>query len=271
METSKILSADLLDLIFDDRNKAYGAYELRKTYQKRITRALLITGTVITLSIGGVVMANSLKPNDPKMRVIPGIVIESLPDEKPPEKLPEPEKPKEPEQVRTEKLTTPVIVNEPDEPPPTQDELKTAKIGDFILDKGPDDVGIASDRKDVDKGSGIIENKKDAEPNLPFEKVEVEAKFIGDWIKFLKRNLRAEIPVENGAPAGQYRVVIQFVVDIDGAVSDIKPLTNNGYGMEEEAVRVLKKAEKWEPAFQNTKHVKAYRKQIIIFEVLPNE
>jgi len=43
MEASKILKTDLLDLLFEDRNKAYGAYELRKTYERRIRNALLIT------------------------------------------------------------------------------------------------------------------------------------------------------------------------------------------------------------------------------------
>ena len=62
--------------------------------------------------------------------------------------------------------------------------------------------------------------------------------------------------------------MIQFVVDVEGNVSDIKPLTNHGYGLEQEAVRVLKKAAKWEPAIQNGVKVKAYRKQVITFQVL---
>ena len=62
METSKILSADLLDLIFDDRNKEYGAYELRKTYQHRIKQSIIITFTLTAVIIGGSVLASSLKP-----------------------------------------------------------------------------------------------------------------------------------------------------------------------------------------------------------------
>ena len=59
----------------------------------------------------------------------------------------------------------------------------------------------------------------------------------------------------------------RFVVDKEGNVSDIKPLTDIGYGMEQEAVRVLKKATKWEAAIQNGYPVKAYRKQAITFQV----
>ena len=75
------------------------------------------------------------------------------------------------------------------------------------------------------------------------------------------------MPVDNDAPAGSYTVIIQFVVDTDGSISDIKALTNHGYGLEQEAIRVIKKATKWEPAFQNGRHVKAYRKQPITFQV----
>jgi len=83
----------------------------------------------------------------------------------------------------------------------------------------------------------------------------------------LERNLNANIPVDNGAPVGRYSVVVQFVVDKEGNVSDIQALTNHGYGLEEEAIRVIKKAPKWEPAIQNGIKVKAYRRQVITFDV----
>ena len=74
----------------------------------------------------------------------------------------------------------------------------------------------------------------------------------------------AEVPVNNGAPAGRYSVVVRFVVDIDGSISNIQALTNHGYGLEEEAIRVIKKSKKWGPAYLNGSHVKAYKKQVII-------
>ncbi len=61
MEANKILSADVLDLIFEDRNKEYGAYNLRKTYNKRITRALIITASVAVLAIGCSLLSSKLK------------------------------------------------------------------------------------------------------------------------------------------------------------------------------------------------------------------
>jgi periplasmic protein TonB len=268
MEANKILSADWLDLLFDERNKAYGAYELRKTYSKRITRALLITGSITLLVFTGAVLANSVKPENKEKFVISAHTIQEI---KPDEELPEPVKPleKKPEvQIRTEALASPEIVKDDEvvEPPPSQDDLANAKI-DVIKQDGVDDQGIA-DVKVIDDGKGIVEGPKNDGPKGPFEKVEIDAKFSGDWERFLRKYLNPDVAVENGAPPGRHTVLIQFVVDIDGSVSDIRPLTNIGYGMEQEAIRVLKKAAKWIPAVQNGQHVQAYRRQPITFEVM---
>lgn len=103
-----------------------------------------------------------------------------------------------------------------------------------------------------------------------FEKVEIEASFPGGdraWRSFLERTLNASTPVDHGAQAGTYTVVIQFVVDRNGNISDIKPLTNHGYGMEKEVIRVLQKSPKWLPAIQDGRQVKAFRKQPVTFVI----
>jgi protein TonB len=61
--------------------------------------------------------------------------------------------------------------------------------------------------------------------------------------------------------------MVQFVVDKEGNISDVKALTNHGYGMEQEAVRAIQKGPKWTPAVQNGRQVKAYRRQPITFQV----
>lgn len=102
-------------------------------------------------------------------------------------------------------------------------------------------------------------------------KVDIDAAYPGGasaWKGFLERNLRGETPVEHGAKQGTYTTIIQFIVDKDGNVSDIKPLTKVGYGMEEEAVRVISKSGKWKPAIANGKEVRAYRKQPVTFMVV---
>ena len=114
-----------------------------------------------------------------------------------------------------------------------------------------------------------VEEKKEDE-NRIFEKVEIEAKFPGGegaWKKYLERNLNPNAPVDNGAPEGTYTVYVQFVVSKDGSISDVKALTNHGYGMEAEAIKVIKKGPAWVPAVQNGRSVNAYRKQPITFQV----
>jgi protein TonB len=122
----------------------------------------------------------------------------------------------------------------------------------------------------VDEGKQVVEEKKDEDENKVFEKVEVEASFKGgerEWRKYLERNLDPNVPVENGAAEGTYTVTVQFIVDKEGKISDVKALTSHGHGMEEEAIKVIKKGPDWVPAIQNGRNVKAYRKQPITFVV----
>ena len=271
MDTNKILSADLLDLIFDNRNKEYGAYDLRKTYHIRITKSLIFTGVFTSLIFAGVVLANKEKKDTGGAIIHPEVTISNLkPEEVKPKPLPESPRQTEPPQIRTTQLT-PIVIRKDDEviePPPTQDALTDTKI-DIKTSEGVDYTGLVTPQN-PDEGKDIIEEKITKDEG-PLEVVQVEATFDGNWQKFLLRNLNPQTPIDNDAPAGNYTVLVQFVVDIDGTVSDIKPLTNHGYGLEQEAVRVLKKAAKWKPAIQNGRQVKAYRKQVITFQVTTEE
>lgn len=272
MEANKILSADILDLVFENRNKDYGAYELRKTYNKRIIMALVITASVALLALLGSLLASTLDNDKSKKMDIKEVTLadikqeEEKPKELPP---PPPPKPPEPPKIEMQKFTPPKIVKDEEvqEPPPAQEELKEAKI-DVVKQEGIKDEGIVAPAA-IDEGKGIVEEKKEDE-NKIFEKVEIEAQFKGGegaWRKYLERNLNPSAPVDNGAPEGTYTVYVQFVVSKDGSISDVKALTNHGYGMEAEAVRVIKKGPAWTPAIQNGRSVNAYRKQPITFQV----
>jgi len=116
----------------------------------------------------------------------------------------------------------------------------------------------------------IPDRVTDKQDNKVFERVEIEPGFPGGekaWMTYLGRNINPDIPIHNKAPEGTYTVVVQFIVNTDGSLSDIKALTNHGYGMEEEAIRVVKKSGKWIPAIQNGKPVNAYRKHKLTFAV----
>jgi protein TonB len=271
MEANKILSADLLDLIFEERNKEYGAYALRKTYKSRLVRALIITGSIALLAFLGSILASSIGKSNGKVK-ISEVTIQDIKqeEEKKIETPPPPPKPPEPPKVEMKQFTPPVIKKDEEvqKPPPEQEELKEAKI-DVVNQEGIKDQNIATPTV-IDEGKKVIEEKKDDDENKIFEKVEIEAAFPGGdaaWRRFLEKNLQNFNPADNGAPAGSYTVYVQFVVDKEGNISDVRALTNKGYGMEEEAVKVIKKGPKWTPAIQNGRNVKAYRKQPITFQV----
>ncbi len=271
MDANKILNADILDLIFEDRNKDYGAYNLRKTYNQRILKALIITASIALLSLLGSLLAKAFK-SDSSNVVQHEITLQEIKEEekKPDLPPPPPPKPPPPPQVEMAKFTPPKIVKDEEVKEVIQEnkELEDKKI-DVINQEGIKDDNIAAPSQ-IDEGKQVIEEKKEDDENKIFEKVEVEASFPGGdgaWRKFLERNLRGDVASENGAPAGTYTVVVQFVVDKEGNVSDVKPLTSHGYGMEDEAVRVIKKGPQWKPAIQNGRNVKAYRRQPITFQI----
>jgi len=267
MKSNNILQSELIDIIFDGRNKEYGAYELRNNYSTRIRNAMLVTGVIVLGLIGSSVLANSARGHavirDPNEGVKLTIVTEQ--DIEQPQ--PEPEKPKVDEpQVKTEIFTAPKILDDKDvvNPPPAMADLDSARI-DVVKREGVPDPGISEGKPPVDT-KGILEVKHTEETG-PLVTVDLDAKFNGNWRQYLERNLVADIPISNGAAPGRYPVEVKFVVDVEGHVSDIVAITRHGFGMEDEAVRVIRKSAKWEPAVFEGRMVKAYKRQLITFVV----
>lgn len=98
-----------------------------------------------------------------------------------------------------------------------------------------------------------------------------EASFPGGkeaWKIFLVRNLKADVPTKNGAKANRnYRVVVSFMVDKNGKLSQFKAENNPGYGTAEEVIRLLKTSPTWEPATKDGKPVKYKQRQQVTFQV----
>jgi len=275
MDTNKILDADILDIIFEGKNKAYGAYDLRKTYNKRITKAILITSAVILIFVGGAVFAKLANKNQvEKLDVIDTQMAEvKKPDTPLPPPPPPPPKPPPPPEINQIKFTPPKIVKDEEVKP---DE----KIEEIKDDQKISEKTVVSENKIAviqapveDKGTGIVEAPKKDDEDKIFTKVENEASFPGGeaaWRRYLERNLNPSAPVDNGAPPNTYQVIVRFIVSKDGSISDVTAETKFGYGMEEEAVKVIKKGPKWTPALQNGRNVNAYRRQPITFQVQDN-
>jgi hypothetical protein len=156
-------------------------------------------------------------------------------------------------------------------PSPNDIESMTILKGEQAIDKYGDQAKNGVIEIKVKKTWLMLDTTMQDDDNKVFVKVEVEPAFPGgvmEWRKYLERNIDPTVPVKNGAKAGTYTVVVQFIVHKDGRVSDVRALTNHGFGMEEEAMRMISKGPHWIPAIQNGHQVTAYRKQPITFVVV---
>lgn len=273
MEKNKILNADFLDILFDGRNKEYGAYELRRNYEKRLRNALLFTAGIAILIFLGVVAGRSANADD-KDRVRVSEVTLSDIDPKIPPKIDPPQTPppvQEPPKIAIDRYTPPVIVDDE-----KFDETNEVKAQDDITNvgkidqKGIDDPTAVNPPK-VDETTNVVEGPK-AVPEETFIKVEVEAMFPGgegSWNKFVQREVERHMDdlVDDGQ-AGTCEV--QFIVDKEGNVSNVEALTMKGSVLGRIACDAIRKGPKWIPAKQNGTQVKAWRRQKITFR-LPDE
>ncbi len=263
MDVNKILSSDILDIIFDGKNKTYGAYELRKSYNNRLTKALIFTGALLLLIFLGTVLANVLDKYKTKTDIdVVDTQMAEIKKDEPPPPPPPPPTPPPPPQVNQVKFTPPKIVKD--------EEVKP----DEKIEEIKEDQKISTETVKSDIVQAPIEDapKVDAgdDENKIFTKVEVDAAYPGgesSWRRYLTNNLDSEVPGSNGAAAGTYTVIVRFVVAKDGSVSDVVAETSHGYGMEQESVRAIKKSGKWKPAIQNGRNVTAYKRQPITWLV----
>jgi periplasmic protein TonB len=278
MEISTILTADVLDIIFEGRNKDYGAYDLRKSYNRRLVKSLLMMGALCILMFTGYVASGFLgKKNNGKIVEVQDIELKDI---KQPEKEqevppPPPPKPPEPPKVEMAKFTPPRIVKDdevkPDEKPPEVEKLEDTKIGN-MNQEGVKDDGIVAPPSD-NGTTGVIETPKKEEEDWDrtFTKVEIESMYPGGmaaWARFLHKNLN--YPQEAADNGIQGTVLVQFIVDKEGIVSDVTAVSGP-QELRAEAIRVIKKSGKWTPAVQNGRQVKSYKSQPVGFRLNDSE
>jgi periplasmic protein TonB len=274
MEANKILSADVLDIIFEGRNKDYGAYELRKTYNKRMITSLVVVAGILLLMFLGYFVSRMLEEKEETQTVqVKDVQLEEIKQEEKKEEPPPPPPPKPPDPPKVEmaKFTPPKIVKDEevkeDEKPPEVEKLEETKIG-TMNQEGQKDEGIVAPPVE-DAGKGVVEapKKDDEDWDKTFTKVEIESEYPGGaaaWQRYLNRNLR--YPQEAIDNEVQGAVVVQFIVDKEGNVSDVEAISGP-QELRAEAVRVIKKSGKWTPAVQNGRQVKSYKKQPIVFRL----
>ncbi len=280
MQTQHILSANILDILFDGRNKNYGAYDLRKNYNKRITYALSGTFIICLLFTMGSILANGKKMGIASIYV-KDLELKNLKEKEmlKPELPKELQQPKPQEPIKTVAVNIPIITPDdqvkPDEIMKPVEDIENVRIGATTVEGK--DVGvdvIAPPMNASTNGDGNVKPKEDEiDYKGIFITVQIPAQFPGGmegWKKYLERNLNAGLPSENGATSGKYSVMVSFVVDNEGNISEVKAENAPGFGTEAEAIRIIKKGPKWQPAIQNGRKV-AYRvKQQVTFQVDDN-
>jgi periplasmic protein TonB len=268
MDINKILSADILDIIFEGRNKEYGAYDLRKTYNDRLRNALLVVLGIFLITFLSNFIVNNISTSDKnKDLVVKDVTLEEAPKDKPPPPPPPPPKLPPPPPIKTIQFTPPKIVKDEEvvKPPVENKELEEAKV-DVKTQEGEKDKGIVAPPI-KEEGTKIIEAP--ADDNQIFTKVEVEASFPGGegaWTRYVTKAINNNI--DDLTEAGeQGTCTVKFVVDKNGNVSEVEATTMKGTKLAEVAVQAIKKGPKWIPAIQNGRNVNAYRYQPITFKM----
>ena len=259
MEVQKVLQADLLDIVFEGRNKNYGAYTLRRNYEKNVKKAMFI-GTLAVAFFAGApfvyskIMRNLLVVKSEKTTTI--FVMKDI--EIPKEEIVVPPPPKEvkPPAQNMSIYVPPVVKidNEvTNEVPPTPPVGNTVagtdnKIGDGI-----------PQTPEVPDAPTVPTIEPTPISDEPVTTVEQQAEFPGgitELMKYLRDNLRYPEIARDAVIQG--RVVLRFVVEKDGSVSNISILKSVHELLDKEAIRVTKGMKNWSPGKQGGRSVRSY-------------
>lgn len=272
-----LYKAEWLDLVFDHRNKNYGAYELRQNYGRTMAKSMSIAfAAVALLSAAAIIFKAKPKPLD-NTRMIEVKLDASIP--KPPVEA----KPKQPDApapvehqkpavpVETKGFTTPhMVTTDPPTDPPTMDELKNVAIGTEDS-KGVTGTGnIVKQDEGTPGGTGTAPKVDDGVHTI--DGLEVMPEPVGGaaaWAKFLQKNLRFPAVAQEQGVSG--KVLLSFIIEKDGTLSNIKVDRPAGYGFDEEALRVLKLAKAWKPGVQNGQNVRVRYSIPISFQLATEE
>lgn len=260
MSKIDLISNEWTDLVFEGRNQAYGAYKLRKGTAKRNVWALIIVGLAAALLYLGLQLQKMAEANK-KVENTQAVELAKLNTEKKEAKVEKKEIIKqEPEKVVEQvkssvKFTAPVIKK--DSEVKEEDEIKLDEV-----QKSDKAVGAFTVEGNDEVGGAVLKAKEDiAAPEPPKHVVEETKIFTvveqmpmypggdGALMDYLRDNIHyPTVAAENGV---QGRVVVGFVVERDGSITDVKILRGVDPSLDREAMRVVKNMPKWTPGKQN--------------------
>ena len=263
------------DMVFEHRNKLYGAFELRKSYANTLRKATIIGAAAMLFVTGSSFIYFKSQPKEVAKKIINCTFdLVELPDHEVKDiVLPLPPPVVEiPPPVRVIAYLPPApVVDDLDFEEiviPNQEELENAQISNRNVD-GIDATTIVFDAPPsapvITKEIIITEFKPD---NTPFMRVEVMPEFVGgvsELYKWLSNNLRYPSAAVNASVEG--RVFVKFIVEKDGKISKPEVLKGIGFGCDEEALKSLRKMPNWNPGMQNGKPVRVYFTLPIVFKL----
>ena len=261
MSKIDLISNEWTDLVFEGRNQSYGAYQLRKSTGKRNLWALIIVALAAVLLYLGLQLQRMAEANK-KVENTQAVELAKLNTEKKKEAKVEKkeiirqEPEKVVEQVKSSvKFTAPIIKK--DEEVKEEDEIKLDEV-----QKSDKAVGAFTVEGNDEVGGAVLKAKEDiAAPEPPKHVVEETKIFTvveqmpmypgGDaaLMGYLRDNIHyPTVAAENGV---QGRVVVGFVVERDGSITDVKVLRSVDPSLDREAMRVVKSMPRWTPGKQN--------------------
>lgn len=265
-----LTSSEWCDLIFQGKNKAYGAYQMRAESPKRHTWAMII---VLIIALVGFSVPALIKLATPEqkeeMTEVTTLSQLDEPEVKQDEmKKPEPLAPPPPALKSSIKFTAPVIKK--DEEVRDEDEMKSqkdlteTKVAISIADVKGNDEANGKDIADLKQ----VVTQAVPEVDEVFEMVEQSPQFPGgqtELLKYIAEHMKyPTIAQENGT---QGRVICQFVVGKDGQVRDVNVVRSLDPYCDKEAIRVIKTMPRWIPGKQNGKAVSVKYTVPIVFKL----
>jgi protein TonB len=260
MEANKILQADLLDILFENRNKKYGAYELRKEYDARLYKSLAIIFSIVLLLF--FLVSRSAKHE--KINTVPMIetVLYKIPNAaKPVPKQPIIKTPKsQPTKTNSQLFISKIKIVDS-----TETATKLSKNLDSTQISSITQTGITGGKPIIkclncnsDSGKVVTTVVKTIDKTTPQLTAEVMPMFPGGMDalkKFLERNLTNPANLNEGEIVS---VKVQFIVGYDGKLKGFTVLEDGGYEFNQEVIRVLKKMPIWNPGKSQGENVSVY-------------
>ncbi len=257
-------SREWRDLIFEGKNKEYGAYEMRAKSDSRHNRAMLviiivlIAVAILAWTVNTVIEQAQARPEDTTEQAMVEMATEDVQEEEPQEEEPQRVEEQKPEVLPEEVLNTMKATElkitadaEVKEEIKSQDEMKetTTAVGATDFDKGTDDLNVVREHKD----EVVVEEKTEpVDDNKVFDVVEQNPVFPGGeaaLLKYVAEHIRYPAMAQENNIQG--RVVVQFVVTKTGSIGQVKVVRSKDPDLDKEAVRVVKSLPKFTPGKMN--------------------